>query len=650
MADAPLLQGTDGLRGRVVGDRSGADTEEAALEGVVGRHEVSPLALEIVAMATGAWLAEEATQRPLVVVGWDPRPRNPELVAAVTRGLRAAGCRVGWAGEVPTPGLLWCALQEGADAGLMVTASHNPVDESGLKTFDRHGRKLLPEEEARVSALAWALARGEIPHAVDGAVGASRPDFTVAGVKRHRSGLRGRLTALLEPLGLLLEHREWTGVIGSPGLLVDSSRGSATTWLSGWLRETLGIDAREVSSGRPALNAECGAGELSVGASWTWDEVRAGLGDHALFEAVRDTLKQRAEVPWRPGEVVGLALDGDADRCLLLEAGEAGLMVVDGDQMAAAWLKASAVVADDGLWSLVTTIESDLGVLASLRSRGLVASVDQVAVGDRWLAAAMAPADDGWLDGEAGGPPRWLGVEDSGHLVLPFEHPGRRGRWAVAGDGIVTALCVLHARWQLARTGSGGPVLGVKRRVTVWDADRSRWSPGSELANRIEELTASWLQARGQLTDWGRTDIAGDSSLLLLEGHVDRRAVSLGVRNSGTEARTAVTWRAAPAGSSDVDLDEEELLELLWLELAAALKPWMNEAFLKAQLKLLHRARAEDDRIEDPTAGAIEAGLADPAIARLRRRWLRDERLATDEGGAWRLTERALELLARLVD
>ena len=139
----PRLHGTDGIRGKVVD----SDGSENPIENLIFQRELSASAMRIAGNATGVILCKHVANIehsisgghvPLVVVGWDRRPRNAELVDALERGLVDGGCRVQRVGEVPTPGLHHCLLESGADGGMMVTASHNPASDSGVKLFDHH--------------------------------------------------------------------------------------------------------------------------------------------------------------------------------------------------------------------------------------------------------------------------------------------------------------------------------------------------------------------------------------------------------------------------------------------------------------------------------------------------------------------------------
>ena len=122
-------------------------------------------------------------------------------------------------------------------------------------------------------------------------------------------------------------------------ILIDSSRGAAVNWLDVFLSKC-GVHAREVSKEAPALNENCGAGELSPDDSWTWEE--AARDDHILIR----TLERSSA-----GKIIAAALDGDGDRCLLIESTENGCRVVDGDEMADHILRSSR-----GKWHLAASL------------------------------------------------------------------------------------------------------------------------------------------------------------------------------------------------------------------------------------------------------------------------------------------------------
>ena len=548
----PRLHGTDGIRGRVVD----SVVSENSIENLVLQRELSASAMRIAGKATGLVLREHEVDPehprpdghvPLVVVGWDRRPRNAELVDALEQGLVESGCRVQRVGEVPTPGLHHCLLEADADGGMMVTASHNPASDSGVKLFDRHGYKSMPALEDRISEVAWDLAADASGTGNGGGDAVGQTVDGIDGLRAYRMVLKRRLELFEQMFDMDFEERDWSDVVAPIGLLLDSSGGAATGWLAAGISRR-GLATVEVSDREREINSECGAGGLSPTDSWSHEQLVEDTHHHALVRAVAERLRENDGMPpWKHGELVGAALDGDGDRCLLLEASGGGVRVVDGDRMADDILRAAHASGMSAGWTLACTIETDLALPASLdRFREPVNCV-QTAVGDRWLAHALMPPEEAperllW----GGQVPARIGCEDSGHLVMPAPHPTKPQYWSLVGDGAATLLSVLCARASLAQSNGPSPVgfkAGWKRRVSVFGTERDRWDGQNELAEEVERFVRKRLSERGELTDWHRVEVAGEPALLLLEGRLDGATVSVGVRNSGTEAKTSASIR-----------------------------------------------------------------------------------------------------------
>ena len=132
------LFGTDGIRGEV------ADSENdnlLSLNTLCDKRLITPMVMAIVGYSCGSILKKSNLIQkvrsvedyvPRVVIGWDRRPSNSALVNGLSMGLKKSGCKICWAGEVPTPGLQYCVLSSDFDAGFMITASHNPHTDSGV--------------------------------------------------------------------------------------------------------------------------------------------------------------------------------------------------------------------------------------------------------------------------------------------------------------------------------------------------------------------------------------------------------------------------------------------------------------------------------------------------------------------------------------
>ncbi len=351
------LFGTDGVRG---------------LAGTVLTPE---LALALARSAATALHAGEG--RPVVAIGRDTRPSGELLEAAAAAGFASAGCDVRLLGVVPTPAVAHACATGEADLGLMISASHNPMPDNGLKLFGAGGVKLADDVEDAVEA---GMSGGG-PRPTGTAVGTVRP----APEAWHAAYADALLATLEAPL---------TGL----KVVVDCAQGAASVLAPEVYRRAGAEVVALFADGDGAhINEGCGATHLEA--------LQAAVVEHAAD--------------------LGLAHDGDADRCLAVDASGA---VVDGDKILAV---CALGLRERGLLptgTVVATVMSNLGFLHAMRAAGI--AVVQTAVGDRYVLEAMR---DG---GHA------LGGEQSGHVV--FAHA------ATTGDGLLTGLALLG---RVAATG-----------------------------------------------------------------------------------------------------------------------------------------------------------------------------------------------------
>ncbi|GAA4597405.1 phosphoglucosamine mutase [Actinoplanes octamycinicus] len=356
------LFGTDGVRGLANGDLL---TPELALS---------------VAVAAARVLVEtDSSHQPLAIVGRDPRASGEMLEAAVVAGLTSAGANVVRVGVLPTPAVAYLVGQTGADLGVMLSASHNPMPDNGIKLFAAGGTKLPDELEERIEK---AIEDGH------GLVG--RP--TGASIGRVHDLLDGAehyVKHLVESIPHRLEGIK---------VVVDCANGAASEVGPVAYREA-GAEVIAIHAEPDGLNIneECGSTHL--------DKVRAAVLEH--------------------GADLGLAHDGDADRCLAVTAsGEE----VDGDQIMAILalaMRDAGTLTDD---TLVATVMSNLGLRIAMKQSGV--KLVETKVGDRYVLEHLQS------NGLA------LGGEQSGHIVMPA--------FATTGDGVLTGL---HLMAQLAASG-----------------------------------------------------------------------------------------------------------------------------------------------------------------------------------------------------
>jgi phosphoglucosamine mutase len=309
------LFGTDGIRG-------------------VANTELTPELAVGMGRAVVRTLREEGTDRPVIAVGRDPRASGEMLEAALTAGVCSAGGDVIPLGVLPTPGVAYLTCQLGASSGAMISASHNPVEDNGIKFFGPTGYKLTDAEEERVEEL---LQRTYEDRPTGTAIGRVRPPGDV---------LESYVTHLVE-----VADADLAGL----RVVVDCANGAATTVAPEVLRR-LGCDVVTICAEPDGnnINAGCGSTHPEV--------VQAAVREH--------------------GADVGLAHDGDADRLIAVDH-TGGL--VDGDAILA--ILAERRHREGGLSSVVTTVMTNLGFTRAMGRLGI--EVIQTRVGDRYVLEVM---------------------------------------------------------------------------------------------------------------------------------------------------------------------------------------------------------------------------------------------------------------------
>jgi len=386
------LFGTDGVRGLANGPLTAdiALTLAQATAVVLGQGRI-------------AEARKAAGKRLTAVVARDPRISGHFLSAAVEAGLASSGVDVLDAGTLPTPAAAFLIADIDADFGVMISASHNPAPDNGIKIFARGGVKLPDVVEQRIEeAMTGEKLR---PTGAD-----------VGRVSRFSDAEDRYVMHLLASL----PHR-----LDGIHVVLDCANGAA-------------------SGASPEAFRNAGARVTVIGADPDGININDGVGSTHLD-------KLAAEVV-RVGAHVGIAHDGDADRCLAVDADGT---IVDGDQIMAILavaMKQRGRLAED---TLVATVMSNLGLHVAMREHGI--TVRQTAVGDRYVLEDM----------NAGG--YSLGGEQSGHVIM--------SDYATTGDGLLTGLHLVaemaRQRKSLAELASIMTVFPQKL-VNVKGVDRAR--------------------------------------------------------------------------------------------------------------------------------------------------------------------------------
>ncbi|MFD1214326.1 phosphoglucosamine mutase [Arthrobacter sp. GCM10027362] len=354
------LFGTDGVRGLA----NGLLTAEFALQ-----------LAQAAAVVLGHRQVDDG-RRPTAVIARDPRASGEFISAAVEAGLASVGVDVYNAGVLPTPAAAYLVADLKADFGVMISASHNPAPDNGIKFFARGGHKLPDEVEDQIEA------EMPLPRVRPTGAGIGRIQRFSDAEDRYVLHLLQTLPARLDGLKVVLDCAHGAASGCSPQVFKDA-----------------GADIVVIGAEPDGLNINDGVGSTHL------EKLQAAVVEH--------------------GADLGIAHDGDADRCLAVDENGA---VVDGDQIMtilALALKSAGKLKDN---VLVATVMSNLGMKLALREAGI--RVEETAVGDRYVLENMRA--HGYS----------LGGEQSGHVIF-LDH-------ATTGDGVLTGLQLAA---QLASTG-----------------------------------------------------------------------------------------------------------------------------------------------------------------------------------------------------
>lgn len=349
------LFGTDGIRGVV---NAGLD---AALAYQVG-------------LAAAQVLAREKHGKPLVTIGKDTRISSDLLEGALIAGLCSAGADVLHLGVIPTPGVAWITVDRGADAGIVISASHNPFEHNGIKIFDGRGFKLSDALEEEIEEI--ILGHVEVPLKTHGDLGQ-----VIYADERERDDYIDHLASTVDA--------DLSGL----RILVDCANGASSATAARLFDRFPKLHTDIINADPDGVNINAGCGSTHLDSLCTM--VKAG------------------------GYDLGLAFDGDADRCLACD--ELGADI-DGDQIMAVCgrdLKNRGELPGD---AVVATVMSNLGLHVFCRENGLQLLCTDV--GDRNVLEKME--EQGYV----------LGGEQSGHMIFR--------RFATTGDGQLTALQLLN--------------------------------------------------------------------------------------------------------------------------------------------------------------------------------------------------------------
>jgi phosphoglucosamine mutase len=444
------LFGTDGVRGRANADL----TPELALA---------------LAVAAAQVLAErDRSHAPLALVGRDPRASGEMLEGAVVAGLASAGANVVRVGILPTPAVAFLTAALGADVGVMLSASHNPMPDNGIKLFAAGGHKLPDDVEDAIEE----IVNGGVTHRRPTGAKIGRVRDTLDGEARYVEHL---LAATPQPLNGLR-------------VVVDCANGAAF-------------------QAAPAGYRRAGAEVIAIGAEPDGLNINDNCGSNHLDQLKRAVVEHGAHL--------GIAHDGDADRCLAVTAeGEE----VDGDQIMAILalaMRDAGTLTDD---TLVATVMSNLGLKLAMADAGI--QLLETKVGDRYVLEELRARRLA------------LGGEQSGHIVMPA--------YATTGDGLLTAL---HVMSQVVSTGRSLAELATAVRrlpqvlINVHVGDRAAGASAPQVLDAVKGVEA-------ELGGTGRVLLRPSGTELLVRVMVE--AGTLDTARETAERIAAIVAAASP--------------------------------------------------------------------------------------------------------
>lgn len=412
------LFGTDGIRGVV---NAGLDADLAYKVGLAAAQVLSK--------------DKKGGEKPLVTIGKDTRISGDLLKGSLIAGLCTAGADVLDLGTLPTPGVAWVTVDEGADAGIVISASHNPFEHNGIKIFNGKGFKLSDELEEKIEDIVL-FGHNNVPRKTGGDIG----KVSYVAPKASED---------------YIDHLEATidSTLGGLRILVDCANGAASATAARLFDRfsKLRTDVINADPDGVNINDRCGSTHVDALAAM----VKAG------------------------GYDIGLAFDGDADRCLAVD--ELGSLI-DGDQIMAACgldMQRKGKLAGD---TVVATVMSNLGLHFWAKERNI--KLECTDVGDRNVLERML--QKGFR----------LGGEQSGHMIF-LEH-------ATTGDGQLTALQMLALMKESGKKAS--EVFGVCQRypqvlinIPVADNDVKKSVMASRLLAQAVEQEEELLHGDGRI-------------------------------------------------------------------------------------------------------------------------------------------------------
>ncbi|MBC8259186.1 MAG: hypothetical protein H8E38_09230 [SAR324 cluster bacterium] len=687
------IQGTDGIRGPVCfAENSAADNPIAAL-----LHE-NVLTEEFFELYTYAYCQELlesgfAKQTDLVVIGWDPRDLSGRFNQAAVSGIRKSGLTAVVVDILPTPAIALYQLHIKAACGFVLTASHNPADQNGIKIFLGHSNlKLFPEDDKRLTQRCLGLDYDEL-----------RSTPVTGEVRNEHQLARSVFLAFMAD-----SENHWLAAEDLAGttIIVDAANGAFSHLIKDLLRFEQSDFVFANCDPAQGINVRSGVADLEGISIISASEIENGLfsGYVALQQLLSAGRSQKEILNKKSGLVLGFIFDGDGDRCFLLsyDPFQDCVLVLDGDILA--FLQAK-LLKQNYPWKqsplFVNTVESDLEAGRAVQQAGF--ETVQCAVGDKWilwqawyhnwcskneyilskttdpefiillknttasldlmvtrskfdalfatktmlevenfilkksanelLSSASAHTCRQYNNSFA------IGSEQSGHVItLAKLGSGKLGSPVFSGNGLKCALNSLAAIQHLLPENDSPAFFkwlkrpfpsGYQKSLPVYYVDKSLLDEGSALREKLIELLLSELK-------WPEMEVEivkreEEPEMLLL--NVLQKGFLLAavfVRNSGTEDKLALYLR----GKADLSARLETLAEKIYPFLLSSFKSITNP-MAKAELTVLNCLKAGAKQTSDLKLN----NLANISTERLLHEMSSRQKLIRKEGELWSITE-----------
>jgi phosphoglucosamine mutase len=603
------LQGTDGVRREIKPAKDSECRGQTPAQVFLEKGWITEEFMELYAYC---YVKNQPQKKPAknltIVIGWDPRDPSGIFTEAVVRGVRKAGGKALVLGVVPTPLVPLFMLHEGADGGIMVTASHNPKDQNGIKLFlPFHGVKPLPADDA---TLTQSLLKQKFN------------PIKKASLKGGRTDCRHKALELFLHFSLLPEN-SWLpsrNTLKALTLVVDPAYGALREIAAQTFREAGVGKVHEVNAGKSgAVNLRSGVADLEGCPCITRDMILKPAGQFhrhkavvKLFEIGRANQKSAKSGKKR---IAAAIFDADGDRFFRLEYDpfQDTLWVLSGDETAI--LQARHLVSHEKYKGslYINTVESDLNASTSAESMGLTPLL--TAVGDKWIllkihlalleqklltaklakkkqaeiknkikplkkngvtsVSALLDLDksipDGIDTGKNHAETLAVGSEETGHNITTgyLTLPNKKRIEVYSGNGLKSALNTFAATEQLATTLSPEKYIqsirrpftpGFKSTLYTYYIRQDLFYRDSQVWKKVKRLL---LQTAKQNGYSGKTRIFPDDPDMLYISLAEGKA-GVFVRNSGTENKISVNLRGRKSDAGKLKKIGLEVIKLLF--------------------------------------------------------------------------------------